>query len=152
MYTENDFLVARKNASIRLILLIVLGLAFVAGVIVFNKLRIQAATMACAAVGFAVTYFLWSFKVSPWMKYNKYMREMKNGRKRITACEYVYFTPETRLFDGVEVHELVVRVGNEEEDERLFYWDADKPAPEFNEGDSIEIESYGNFVVKARVV
>ncbi len=152
MYTENDFRCAEKQSKLRLALLILLACVFFAGMILMNRLRIQAASMAVAGGGFVLVYFLWSFKVSPWISYNRYLREMKNGRKRDTECDFVSFETETRMRDGVEVHELIVKVGEEEEDERLFYWDADKKNPEFHEGDRLLITSYGNYVVDLKVL
>ncbi|MBR3928068.1 MAG: hypothetical protein IKJ65_03575 [Clostridia bacterium] len=124
--------------------------AFLAVMLVFNSLRNQVLSIASAVVGFIVSYFLWSFKVSPWVKYDRLLREIRTGKTRETACEIMYFTDETRMMEGVEVHELIVRVGKEEEDERLYYWDADKEKPDVKEGDKVSIVSYGNYVVELK--
>lgn len=147
MYTESDYMKAKKQTRLRVAGAIVLAAAFFALVIFFNRKRAQYASMAVGAVGFIVTYFLCSFKVSPWVKYNRFLRELRSGQRRRTECEFLYFTPETRLHDGVEVHEMIVTVGSEEADERLYYWDADKPLPAFQKGDRVAVESFGNFVV-----
>lgn len=150
VYTEKDFLHANKQKKIRVALFAVLVLAFLVAMFVFNTMRIQPLSIATAVVGFIVSYFIWSFKVNPWVKYDKHLREVKSGQKRKTDCEIMYFTDETRMVDGVEVHELVARVGKEEEDERLYYWDADKKRPDLKEGDKVSIVSYGNFVVELK--
>lgn len=150
MYTQSDFDNAHKQKKLRLVLLIAMGAAFLAAMFVFNSLRIQVLSIACAAVGFVLCYFVWSFKVGPWVKYDRHLKEIQEGQKRTVECEVLYFTPETRMMDGVEVNELVVTVGCEEEDERLYYWDADKPAPQVKEGDRVQITSYGNFVVELK--
>lgn len=150
MYSENDYHHASKQKKIRVTLFALMCLAFVTIMLVFNAMRIQALSIACAVVGFIVSYFIWSFKVSPWVKYDRHLHELSSGQKRETACEIKYFTDETRLVDGVEVHELIVTVGKEEEDERLYYWDADKKWPDLKEGDKVSIVSYGNFVVELK--
>lgn len=150
MYTEKDFLQAKKQKKIRVILFVIMAAAFLAAMAVFTAKRIQVMSIASAVVGFIVCYFIWSFKVSPWVKYDRHLKELKSGQKRETACEIMYFTDETRLVDGVEVHELITRVGKEEEDERLYYWDADKKRPDVKEGDKVSIVSYGNFVVELK--
>ena len=71
---------------------------------------------------------------------------MRNGQRRHTECSFLHFAPETRMHDGVEVHEMIVTVGTGEEDERLYYWDADKPEPALREGEKIQVESFGNFI------
>lgn len=146
MYNESDYKQAAKQATLRVILALLLAVAFVAVALVFNRMRLQAPMLATAAVGFAVVFFLWSFKVTPWTKYNRFLREMRNGQRRHTECSFLHFTPETRMHDGVEVHEMIVTVGTGEEDERLYYWDADKPEPTLQEGERIRVESFGNFI------
>lgn len=150
MYTENDYAKAAKQTKIRVTLFLLMCLAFIACVVIFNTMRIQPLSIAYSVIGFVVSYFIWSFKVSPWVKYNRHLKELKSGQKRETLCEFLYFTDETRTVDGVEVHELIATVGKEEEDERLYYWDCDKPRPELKEGDRVSILSYGNFVVELK--
>ena len=151
MYTEKDFTHATKQKKIRLALFFLMTAVFAVSMFVFIAMRSQALTIATAVVGFIVSYFVWSFKVSPWVKYDRHLKELKSGQKRETACEIMYFTDETRIMDGVEVHELIVTVGKEEEDERLYYWDADKKRPDVKEGDKVSIVSYGNFVVELKI-
>ena len=150
MYSENDFIKANKQKKLRVALFVIMAAAFLALMFVFNAMRNQVLSITTAVVGFMISYFIWSFKVSPWVKYDKHLKEIKVGQKRETECEVVYFTDETRIMDGVEVHELITRVGKEEEDERLYYWDADKKRPDLKEGDRVSIVSYGNFVVELK--
>ena len=150
MYTENDFIKANKQKKIRVMLFCAMCLIFLAAMFTFNAMRIQALSIACAVVGFMIAYFIYSFKVGPWVKYDRHLKELKSGQKRETKCEFMYFTDETRLVDGVEVIELIARVGKEEEDERLYYWDVDKTRPGLKEGDWVSIVSYGNFVVELK--
>ena len=147
MYTQNDFQKVKSSTRTRLILFGVLALAFIVLMFVFNSLRLQVLSCASAGLGFIACYFVWSFKISPWVKYNRHMKDISEGQKRVTECEFVSFTPETRIHDGVEVHDFVVTVGKTEEDERLFYWDADKPAPVLEPGCKLTVTSYGNFVI-----
>lgn len=146
MYGESDYKQASRQATVRVVCALLLAAAFLAIALVFNRMRLQAPTLATAAVGFVVVFFLWSFKVSPWTKYNRFLREMRNGQRRHTECSFLHFAPETRMHDGVEVHEMIVTVGTGEEDECLYYWDADKPEPALREGEKIQVESFGNFI------
>ncbi len=152
MYTEADFESAAKESGKRLFLIILLAAAFLALMIVFDILRIQPLAMASAAVGFCVCYFLSNFKVAPWVRYNRFMRELKTGTRKTQTSEFVMVSGETRLHDGVEVYEFITRVGPEEKDERLFYWDADKKLPDFKEGDMLEIVSFANFVTDIKAL
>lgn len=146
MYGESDYKQASKQAALRVMGALLLAAAFLAAALVFNQRRLQAPMLATAALGFVVIFFLWSFKVAPWTKYDRFLREMRNGQRRRAECSFLRFAPETRMHDGVEVHEMIVTVGTGEEDERLYYWDADKPEPELRKGERIRVESFGNFV------
>lgn len=147
MYTEKDFETVARQARLRLIGLIALGAAFLAIILVVNHQRLEYLTMALGGVGFIAVYFVASFKVAPWIRYNRFLREMKAGRKRTLACTFHGFSPELRTHDGVEVYDMNVSVGEGEEDQRLYYWDADKAQPTLEEGQQVIVESFGNFVV-----
>ena len=146
MYTEADYRTASSQTKLRLILMSALIAALLVCVLVFNSLRWQYPMLALAAVGFVLVYFLWSFKLTPWIRYNRFMRELKHGQRRTLECSFIYKTDETRLYDGVEVHDVLVTVGTEEKDERLFVLDADKQLPEIKEGDRLTVTSFGNFI------
>ena len=137
MYGESDYKQASRQATLRVVGALLLAAAFLAVMLVFNRMRLQAPTLATAAVGFVVVFFL---------LYNRFLREMRNGQRRHTECSFLHFAPETRMHDGVEVHEMIVTVGTGEEDERLYYWDVDKPEPALREGEKIQVESFGNFI------
>ena len=74
MYGESDYRQASRQATLRVVGALLLAAAFLAVMLVFNRMRLQAPTLATAAVGFVVVFFLWSFKVSPWTKYNRFLR------------------------------------------------------------------------------
>lgn len=153
MYTEKDYQFTKKQTSARLIAVLALAAAFLAVVIALIIWRQEVLSMVAGVAGFAVCYFLYGMKVSPWVKYRKFMTDMKNGQRKRLACAFVALSPETRFYDGVEVHELIAKVGEEKEDERLFYWDADKqPLPALEKEQKIEITSFGNFIVDLKAV
>lgn len=152
MYSEKDYQNASKQAKVRLITLILAAILLIVAIIIINRQRMQYIAMAIGAVGFIACYFLCSFKVTPWLRYNRFMREMKHGQRRKTECDFHNFSSETRMHDGVEVYEMIVSVGDAEEDERLYYWDVDKPQPQLKEGDRLCVESFGNFVVSLQLI
>ena len=128
MYSDSDFDVAAKRSQTALIFGIVLICAFLALVIALIALEMEVLTLICAGLGFIVCYFLWSFKVMPWIHYGKYMKELRNGRRRQMECQFGQISDETRMFDNIEVRDVLVSVGDEEEDERIM------------------VTSFGNFI------
>ena len=95
MYTEAYFAKIKKQTRIRVLLGLALIAVFLAGVIVFTVLRMQVPQLAVAGVGFIVVYFLWYFKISPWTRYNRFMKELRSGRTRTGVFTYEEIASET---------------------------------------------------------
>ena len=146
MYSQKDYDTAAKKTRMRLTLGILLICACLLVVIVFIALEIEWATLVATGAGFIVCFFLWSFKVMPWIHYNSFMMELKHGQRRQMECEFKQISPETRMYDNIEVHDVLVTVGDQEEDERLYVLDADKDFPHFSAGEKIIVTSYGSFI------
>ena len=146
MYSEADYNKAAKSTRTRLILGIALIAVCLAVVITFIALEMEVLTLVSAGIGFIICYFLWSFKVMPWIHYNKFMKELRHGQRRQTECMFKEVAGETRMYDNVEVRDVLVTVGDTEEDERLFVCDADKPFPALQAGDRLTITSFGSFI------
>ena len=72
---------------------------------------------------------------------------MLYGRKRETVGVLTRFSPELCERDGLWCHAMMVNLGSgEEEDDRLFYYDDEKPAPQLPIGTRVRVESNGNMV------
>ena len=153
MYTQQDYLRTSRSTKIRVWLGIALVAVFAAGVIVCTVLKLKTAQMAVAGVGFIVCWFVWDMKIVPWIRYNRFMKDLKGGQRRTTKCRFVDVSGETRLFDGVEVYDVTVSVKEDDdsvtdndEDKRLFVLDADKTLPALEPGDGLCVTSFGNFI------
>ncbi|MBR4235148.1 MAG: hypothetical protein IKR85_03705 [Clostridia bacterium] len=146
MYTEQDFIDAARQTKLRVALGIALICIFVILTVTFRIMDIEALVLISAGLGFALVCFVWSMKISPWVKYNRFLKEMRNGRSRTCECSFISFANETRFYDGVEIYDMNVTVGDREEDERLYLFDADKPLPALKAGEKLTVKSFGNFV------
>ena len=146
MYSENDYIQASKRTKTAIATGIALIILCLAAVIAFVALEIDWAALASAGVGFIVCFFFWSFKVMPWLYYNRFLKELRHGQRRQMECEFKECSPETRLYDNIEVRDVLVTVGENEEDERLYVLDADKPVPDLKAGERITVTSYGSFI------
>lgn len=151
MYTEKDYQMAQKNA--KRVIYITVGILVVALVLtgVFVALRQKWPAVIALALGAWIAYAFYSFKGSPWVCYRRYLRDVREGLSRQTDCFFVSMSENTRTVDGVDVYDLTARVGDGEEDERLFYWDADKTVPALHEGQAVHIVSYGKFVTQLSI-
>lgn len=152
LYTENDFVQAKKTMKKRLAMTGgVLGAAILLGAAGF-VIRNQALAEIPLIVGACVFYTLFVNKCLPWVRYNRFLKEMQEGRHRETECYYMDVADRVRVVDGVQIHDMNASVDEAGEDARLFYWDADKPLPSFAKGQKVRIRSYGNFVLDIEVV
>lgn len=147
MYSEKDYSEARKAMIIRIVIGSLLIAAIAAALIVFTRMRMLAVSMIVCCVLFCVTFFYWSVKLMPHIRYNIFLRDIRQGRRRETECSFVSFSEGVVIRDGVQVHEMIVRVDDTEDGERLFYWDDDKARPDYAEGQALKIESFGNYIV-----
>ena len=147
MYTSQDYEKAFGKTNARIILgaaLIALGLA---GIITLTLLKQKVALYIFTAVMYLVCFFVWSYKIAPWLKYKKFLKELKSGQRKHAALIYRGIAPETRMYDGVEVWDLDFY----EEDgqtERLMVLDAEYAKPQLREGQKVKVESYGSFITK----
>lgn len=147
MYNEEEINLAKKNMMRRLVIGILLILLVIAALVVFTSLRMLAASMIVCTVLFLLTFYYWSVKLMPHIRYILWLRDMKRGRHHETLCRFVSVSDGTVLRDGVNVHEMIVRVDDTEDGERMFFWDDDKKLPGYAEGQDLKIESFGNYVV-----
>lgn len=152
MYTENDFVSANKMMKKQLCISFGLLAAFLAAMIVGLCLRIKPLAIGAPLVGSWVFFTVWTIKTLPWIRYNRFMGEMKDGRRRISEFYYMDVADRVRIVDGVQIHDMNASVDPEGEDPRLFYWDDEKPLPAFEKGQLVRITSYGNFVTDIEAI
>ena len=149
LYTEPDFAATKKTMGVRLAILGVMMLIVLGAAIVFvTALRNELAVIIAAILGSALCYTFLSIKVMPWVRYWMYQNDMRHGLSRETDAWFVSCSDSTRISDGVAFHEFIVRVGDEEDDERLFFWDDDKQLPALKEGQMLHIRSFGNYITE----
>ena len=75
-------------------------------------------------------------------------RPPQHRRKRTTTGVYKFFSEDIYDRDGLECHSMLINIGekNDPEDDRLFYYDAYKPAPAFEMGEKITVISNDKMV------
>ncbi len=153
LYTEQDFAATKRTFWTRVLILALIIAAMIGLEALFmGPLRNRYAVWIVAAVGCCLSYAYLTTQVMPWYHYMAYQSDMRHGLSRETDAWYVSCTDSTRVADGVEFHEFIVRVGDGEEDERLFFWDDDKKLPELKEGQKLHIRSFGNYITELQIM
>jgi len=153
LYTEQDFAATKRELSKRVLILAAMIAAVIALEVLFmTALRSRYAVWVTAGIGCCLCYAFLTIKLLPWYHYWAFQNDMRHGLSRETDAWYVSCSDSTRESDGVQFHELIVRVGDGEEDERLFFWDDDKQLPEIKEGQRVHIRSFGNYITELHIM
>ena len=147
LYTEQDFEQTRKILRQRWFAAggMVVATGAIMGVFV-SVLRNRPAVIIAAMICFCLCYAFMSIKLMPWFRYWRYQVDMREGLSRETDAWFVSCSDQTRVSDGVEFREFIVRVDDSEDGERLFFWDNDKALPALAEGQQLHIKSFGNYI------
>ena len=155
MYTQEDW--KDINTMLRKRWLItavpaVLVLAAAIWVFVYGRMQrsdsIWRITSLLTLLGGGYFLFFYGVYVRPAALYRKHLTYMLQGRKRTTTGVYKFFSEDIYDRDGLECHSMLINIGekNDPEDDRLFYYDAYKPAPAFEIGEKITVISNDKMV------
>lgn len=161
MYTQTDLdEVQRQLNKHRLIALIPSVLLLIAGIAVFvigRMNRSDSAWMLTALLtifGGGCYLFVYGLVIKPAKAYRALIRDMMHGRLRQTEGIFKSFAPETCEREGLPFHALLLNVGDRDdgEDDRLFYWDAQKSQPQMELGSRVRIFSNDNRVSRMELL
>ncbi len=137
MYTEEDFAAVKKQKTRRLLCLwIPLGVlsAVIVALAVIRIPEVWVSVLTILTGGSAI--FAWGLFVSPVCAYYRHLDNVMHGRTHTVtgAFKEMDETPVER--DGVEFYPMLINVGDleDEEDDRLLYYDARLPRPDFVRG------------------
>ena len=148
MYTQQDYEKVHGQRTKRLWFLIV-PMIFVLGGIIWSFIaRIEWLTMTLTVLGGAVFIFVFCMFISPLIAYERHLQIALHGRTRVTKGTFKEMGDTDVLREGVRFYPLMISVGNpqDEEDDRLFYFDANLPRPDFKEGDSLTITAHDKYM------
>lgn len=135
MYTAEDEALARRLWKKRLgiaLAPLIIGLGLGVYVFIVGRIRrsdtLWMATAALTILGGGAFLFLFGVWAKPARDYLRHVGLMLRGRKRETVGILTRFSPELCERDGLWCHAMMVNLGSgEEEDDRLLYYDAEKP-------------------------
>ena len=148
MYTEADYRHIRGQVMARGAVFILILLAVVAAQAVSAYFRLRALAYIGAVLGAWLAYAFLMLGFMPYHRYSKHLSDIRRGLSRETEALFISLAERPRMADGILVYDLMARVGDKEEDARLFLWDAEKPLPSLTVDQPVRINSYGNFVLE----
>lgn len=155
MYSEKDW--SDINALLKKRWIVALGpsgAVLIAAIIIFvygqlnRSEHLWMLTSFLTILGGGYLLFFYGLSVRPALIYRRNLRYLLTGRKRVTTGVLKEFSEDITDRDGMLVYALLVNVGekNDPEDDRLFYYDAFKPLPEFPVGTPVTVHSNDKLV------
>ena len=153
-YTENDLTQARLETRKILLLMLVHAVLLLGGVIWSFVVRIKWLTILLSILtGFWIIFIRQNFWL-PRQAYSNHIDSSLHAKKKEAEGRYLRTedTPVER--NNVMFYAFYLNIGEKEDpdDDRLFYWDALKPLPDWQTGDRIRICSYDKFVSSYQVI
>ncbi|MBE5776354.1 MAG: hypothetical protein E7326_02455 [Clostridiales bacterium] len=143
MYTEQDYQANRKQLTNRLIAAGIPAVLLLAVVIASFVIRIKWLTMLSTIILCVCGLFVYSMLLFPVIAYGRHLHDVLYGRTHTMTAAFKALEDNRVLRDGVEFYPVIVNVGrmDDEEDDRLLYFDANLSRPQWQIGDSL------NFVI-----
>lgn len=161
MYNQHDLdEVQAQLKKHRVIALVPLALLLAAGIAVFvvgHMHRSDSAWMLSSLLtilGGGWYLLVYGLSIKPAKAYRTLIQDMMNGRLRQTDGIFKSFAQETCEREGLPFHALMLNVGDRDdgEDDRLFYWDAQKPLPQIQLGSRVSVFSNDNRISRMELL
>lgn len=144
MYTEQDYAdicaqLKRRWLALGIPAGLLLGLVIVSFII-----RIKWLTMTLSVLLGASCIFCYGLLLSPIVAYRRHLDEVLHGRVRNTTGAFKDMETQAVMRDGVKYYPMMLSVGDMEnpEDDRLFYYDANLPRPDWKIGDMLTVTAH----------
>ncbi|MBQ7656714.1 MAG: hypothetical protein IJS41_09435 [Clostridia bacterium] len=144
MYTEQDYSDICAQIKQRRLALAIPMAMLLASVIVSFVFRIKWLTTALSLLLGAALVFCQGMLISPLTAYRRHLDEVLHGRTRTTTGAFKEMEEVAVMRDGVKYYPMMLSVGNmdDPEDDRLFYYDANLPRPDWKNGDMLTVTAH----------
>ena len=144
MYTEQDFLDIRAQARRRFITLSIPAALLLAGVVVSFLYRVRWLTMGLTILLGAFAIFAYGLLLYPVVAYGRHLDDVLHGRVRSLTGAFKEMEESAVIREGVYYYPMMLNVGDMEdpEDDRLFYYDANLPRPDWKKGETLTVTAH----------
>ena len=153
MYRNEDEALNRAQLRSRWLVLGGAALALLTLTLVSFLLRWpEAVTVLLSSALLAACIFGYSMFIAPVAVYGKHIDHALHGKTRETAGMFAGMEAEAVERDGLRFYPMSLNVGATLKDngDRLFYYDANLPRPDWREGENLVLTSYDNRVTDWR--
>jgi len=143
MYTQSDLTLIEKQLRRRIWGLCVPCALLLAGIVVsvLPGIRLQWLTVLLTILLGGAIIFGCGMLIAPIAAYRRHLQNALHGRSHPIDVIFKSLKKEPCLRDGVVFYPMMVSEGNpdDEEDDRLFYFDVQKPLPDVQPGARLHI-------------
>lgn len=149
LYSEADLLNNREETRKAAVFMLLCALPFAVIAAAAFCLRMEILCMAGCFVFGSVLIYLWDMRLSPKLRYGRFLKETTSGLTRKTAGTITKLSEEQIFEEGLWFYELILNVYEDlsEEGERRFLFDARKPRPGEFVGRDVALTSHGSIVL-----
>lgn len=150
MYSEQDLQNISRQLMARISALALPVLLLLSGIVYSFICRSQIVTILLSIVLCCMAIFTWGLFLTPLVKYKRFLKSVLYGMNRTTEGYFNCFVNDQSERDGVLFFPLFINISDtdDEEDDRLFYWDARLPLPSWSKGDKLIITSQDKAVIR----
>lgn len=149
MYRQQDYAdVCAQLKKRRLCVYSVSALIFAAAILSFALRWLQTVTAIIAIISLFVLIFCQSLVISPVSAYRKHLDHALHGKTHDTQGTFVSMEEEAVQREGLSLYPMTINVGAgiRDDGDRLFYYDANLPRPDWQAGETLLLTSYDNRV------
>lgn len=144
MYTAEDLLAVSRQKNKRLVILAIPCILLLAGTVASFIIRIEWLTALLAVLLGIVLFFCLDMFIYPLSRYEKHLSHALNGKTRQITGRLKELEETAVDKEGLRFYPVILNIGrmDNEEDDRLFYWDALLPRPNWQPSQQLTITSY----------
>lgn len=141
IYTEADLNAIRQQKNKRWLVLLTPCAVLLAVLVYSLVIRVEWLTSACTILIGALLIAGYDFAIKPLRCYQTHLQNCLHGRTRECDLPFISLTENVDMVDGVRCRQLLCEDvdGKGRPYERLFYFDAQKPFPDLQEGDLVRV-------------
>lgn len=141
LYTHQDMDAITTQIRSRWLCVAAPCVLLLAGVVVSLIFRVEIVTTLCTILIGALLIFCWDLFLKPLCCYRKHIDGVLNGLRHEAVLPFIAISEDVNMVDGVACHALTCQDTDAKGRpyERLFYYDAQKPLPAFQEGEMVRV-------------
>lgn len=139
LYTEQDFATIKAQKNKRQMAVLLPALLMLAAIVYSLILRLEWLTVLLTILLGAYLIFMHGIYLAPVAAYYQHLNQVMHGRTRKLTGAFKEMEETAVYREGVRYYAMLVNVGRmeDEEDDRLLYFDANLPRPDWKKGDMI---------------